>query len=184
MISEISTEDVPEIRRILAKYKLDNLNHAVLRSSSSACVAFPTCGLAMAESERMSSDIYLPVLIDKVEKISKENGLRNDSIVVQMTVFPNGCARPYVAEVAFVGKAPVSYSMLLGGGYYGQRLNKIHWETVSDPEIRAILKPMIKRYALERLEGEAGYITQTTSGKEWYDNMGGEGQYREAAAAA
>ncbi|KAG1758968.1 hypothetical protein EDD22DRAFT_168667 [Suillus occidentalis] len=187
MISEISTEDVPEIKRILAKYKLDNLNHAVLRLSSSACVAFPTCGLAMAESEH-----YLPVLIDKVEKISEENGLRNDSIVVRMTGFPNGCARPYVAEVAFVGKAPGSYSMLLGGGYYGQRLNKIHRETVSDPEIRAILKPIIKRYALERLEGEhfgdfvirAGYIAQTISGKEWYDNMGGEGQYREAAAAA
>jgi sulfite reductase (NADPH) hemoprotein beta-component len=82
--------------------------------------------------------------------------------------------------------------MLLGGGYYGQRLNKIYRETVSEPEILAILKPMIKRYALERLEGEhfgdfvirAGYISQTTSGKEWYDGSGGEGQYREAAAAA
>ncbi|KAG1804502.1 sulfite reductase subunit beta [Suillus subaureus] len=187
MISEISTEDVPEIKRILAKYKLDNLNYTGLRLSSSACVAFPTCGLAMAESER-----YLPVLIDKVEKICEENGLRNDSIVMRMTGCPNGCARPYVAEVAFVGKAPGSYSMLLGGGYYGQRLNKIYRETVSEPEILAILKPMIKRYALERIEGEhfgdfvirAGYIAPTTSGKEWYDNMGGEGQYREAAAAA
>ncbi|KAG2053697.1 sulfite reductase subunit beta [Suillus hirtellus] len=185
-VSEISTEDVPEIKRILAKYKLDNLNHTGLRLSSSACVAFPTCGLAMAESER-----YLPVLIDKVEKICEENGLRNDSIVMRMTGCPNGCARPYVAEVAFVGKAPGSYSMLLGGGYYGQRLNKIYRETVSEPEILAILKPMIKRYALERNEGEhfgdfvirAGYIALTTSGKEWYEGMGGEGQYREAAAA-
>lgn len=187
MVSEISTEDVPEIKRILAKYRLDNLNHTGLRLSSSACVAFPTCGLAMAESER-----YLPVLIDKVEKICEENGLRNDSIVMRMTGCPNGCARPYVAEVAFVGKAPGSYSMLLGGGYYGQRLNKIYRETVSEPEILAILKPMIKRYALERNEGEhfgdfvirAGYIAPTTSGKEWYEGMGGEGQYREATAAA
>ncbi|KAG1766311.1 hypothetical protein EDD22DRAFT_774162 [Suillus occidentalis] len=187
MISEISTEDVPEIRRILAKYKLDNLNRAVLWLSSSACAAFPTCGLAMAESEH-----YLPVLADKVEKIYEENGLRNNSIVVRMTGFPNGCVRPHVAEVAFVGKAPGSYSMLLGGGYYGQRLNKIHWETVSDPEICTILKPMIKQYALERLKGEhfgdfvirAGYIAQMTSGKEWYDSTGGEGQYREAAATA
>ncbi|KAG2070231.1 sulfite reductase subunit beta [Suillus decipiens] len=187
MVSEISTEDVPEIKRILAKYKLDNLNHTGLRLSSSACVAFPTCGLAMAESER-----YLPVLIDKVEKICEENGLRNDSIVMRMTGCPNGCARPYLAEVAFVGKAPGSYSMLLGGGYYGQRLNKIYRETVSEPEILAILKPMIKRYALECIDGEhfgdfvirAGYIAPTTSGKEWYDGMGGEGQYREAAATA
>jgi len=94
-------------------------------------------------------------------------------------------------EVAFVGKAPGSYSMLLGGGYYGQRLNKIYRETVSEPEILAILKPMIQRYALERLDGEhfgdfvirAGYISPTISGKEWYDGMGGEGRYREAAAA-
>ncbi|KAG2129062.1 uncharacterized protein EDB93DRAFT_1243476 [Suillus bovinus] len=144
MVSEISTEDVPEIKRILAKYKLDNLNHTGLRLSSSACVAFPTCGLAMAESER-----YLPLLIDKVEKICEENGLRNDSIVMRMT----GC------PTRFTGK------------------------TVSEPEILAILEPMIKRYALERNEGEhfgdfvirAGYISLTTSGKR---------VYREAAAAA
>lgn len=87
---------------------------------------------------------YLPILIDKVEKICEENGLRNDSIVMRMTGCPNGCARPYVAgkpadsgrpvallmyastEIAFVGKAPGTYSMLLGGGYHGQRLNKIY----------------------------------------------------------
>lgn len=69
---------------------------------------------------------YLPVLIGKVEAICEENGLRNDSIVMRMTGCPNGCARPYVAEVAFVGKAPGTYLMLLGGGYYGQRLNKIY----------------------------------------------------------
>lgn len=69
---------------------------------------------------------YLPILIDKVEKICEENGLRNDSIVMRMTGCPNGCARPYLAEVAFVGKAPGTYLMLLGGGYHGQRLNKIY----------------------------------------------------------
>jgi sulfite reductase (NADPH) hemoprotein beta-component len=109
-----------------------------------------------------------------------------------------------VSEVAFVGKAPGTYSMLLGGGYYGQRLNKIYrgqrhqslmkvyfsfpiLEAVTEPEILAILTPMIKRYALERTPGErfgdfvirAGYIAPTTSGKAWYDNMGGEGSHRE-----
>lgn len=183
IISDIATEDVPEIKRLLAQYRLDNLNYTGLRLSSSACVAFPTCGLAMAESER-----YLPILVNKVEKICEEYGLRNDSIVMRMTGCPNGCARPYIAEVAFVGKAPGSYLMLLGGGYYGQRLNKIYRESVSEPEILDILKPMIKRYALERQEGEhfgdfvirAGYIAPTTEGKNWYDRMGGEGQYREA----
>ena len=131
----------------------------------------------------------MPILVDKVEKICEENGLRNDSIVMRMTGCPNGCARPYLAEVAFVGKAPGTYLMLLGGGYHGQRLNKIYRESVTEPEILAILKPMIKRYALERLDGErfgdfvirAGYIAATTEGKEWYDRMGGEGEHRVAA---
>lgn len=138
----------------------------------------------------------------------EENGLRNDSITMRMTGCPNGCARPYIAEIAFVGKAPGSYLMLLGGGYHRQRLNKIYrgsyWfrhlffilyslthrscclENVTEPEILAILKPMIKRYALEREKGEhfgdfvirAGYIAATTSGKDWYVGMGGEGEHR------
>ncbi|KAJ3878931.1 hypothetical protein F5051DRAFT_218091 [Lentinula edodes] len=180
LISDIPTENLPQIKAILSKYKMDNLSHSGLRLSSSACVAFPTCGLAMAESER-----YLPLLVDKVEKICEENGLRNDAIVMRMTGCPNGCARPYVAEIAFIGKAPGTYLMLLGGGYYGQRLNKIYRETVTEPEILDILKPMIKRYALERNDNEhfgdwtirAGYIAATTSGKEWYDRMGGEEQF-------
>ena len=69
---------------------------------------------------------YLPILVGKIEKICEKNGLRNDSIVMRMTGCPNGCARPYVAEIAFVGKAPGAYSMLLGGGYHGERLNKIY----------------------------------------------------------
>jgi sulfite reductase (NADPH) hemoprotein beta-component len=184
VISGVPDEDLDLIKDLLARYNMDNLSHSGLRLSSSACVAFPTCGLAMAESER-----YLPLLINKVEKICEDAGLRNDSIVMRMTGCPNGCARPYIAEVAFVGKALGTYSMLLGGGYYGQRLNKIYRETVTEPEILAILEPMIKRYALERHEGErfgdwtirAGYIAPTVSGKLWYDRMGGEGQYREVA---
>ncbi|KAF9443663.1 thiamine diphosphate-binding protein [Macrolepiota fuliginosa MF-IS2] len=187
MISDIPPEDLDVIKNLLVKYQLDNLNYSGLRLSSSACVAFPTCGLAMAESER-----YLPLLIDKVEKLCEENGLRNDSIVMRMTGCPNGCARPYVAEVAFVGKAPGTYSMLLGGGYYGQRLNKIYRESVTEPEILAILRPMIERYAKERLPEErfgdftirAGYIAPTTEGKAWYDRMGGEGAYAESAVIA
>ncbi|KAL1943077.1 hypothetical protein VTO73DRAFT_4748 [Trametes versicolor] len=187
IVADVATEDLPTIKRILAQYKLDNVSQSGLRLSSSACVAFPTCGLAMAESER-----YLPILIDKVEKICEQNGLRNDSIVMRMTGCPNGCARPYLAEIAFVGKAPGTYAMLLGGGHYGQRLNKIYRESVTEPEILAILGPMIQRFARERHQGEhfgdfvirAGYIAPTTEGKLWYDRMGGEGQHREIAVAA
>jgi sulfite reductase (NADPH) hemoprotein beta-component len=97
---------------------------------------------------------YLPVLIDKVEAIMEEEGLRHDSITMRMTGCPNGCARPWAAEIAFVGKAPGSYLMLLGGGYHGQRLNKIYREAVGEEEIISILRPMIKEWALERLDGE------------------------------
>ncbi|KAG6842643.1 hypothetical protein H0H87_011403, partial [Tephrocybe sp. NHM501043] len=165
LVSDISDEQLPEIKRLLAKYQLDNLNYSGLRLSSLACVAFHTCGLAMAESE-----LYLPILIDKVEKICEKNGLRNDVIVVRMTGCPNGCGRPYVAEIAFVGKAPDTYAMR---PTHEQNLPCFS-ETVTEPEILAILEPMIKRYALEREPGErfggftirAGYISATTSGKE------------------
>ncbi|KAJ7576837.1 hypothetical protein C8J56DRAFT_1007302 [Mycena floridula] len=179
LVSDIASEDVAVIKALLAKYKLDNLAYSGLRLSSSACVAFPTCGfvdmVSLSFLDLTSFIQYLPLLIDKVEKICEENGLRNDSIVMRMTGCPNGCARPYVAEVAFVGKAPGTYLMLLGGGYYEPSKKRSQ-----SPEILAILGPMIKRYALERLEGErfgdftirAGYIAPTTSGIEWYDNMG------------
>lgn len=84
----------------------------------------------------------------------EEEGLRHDSITMRMTGCPNGCARPWAAEIAFVGKAPGSYLMLLGGGYHGQRLNKIYREAVGEEEIISILRPMIKEWALERLDGE------------------------------
>ena len=172
IIADVPPEEEKTIQALLDKYHLANVDFSALRLSSAACVAFPTCGLAMAESER-----YLPILIDKVEKIMEEEGLRNDSITMRMTGCPNGCARPWAAEVAFVGKAPNSYLMLLGGGYHGQRLNKIYREAVSEEEILQILQPMIKAYALERKDGEhfgdfvirKGYISATKSGKEFYD---------------
>lgn len=108
IIADVAPEDKEEVSRLLAKWGLDNISQSGLRLSSSACVAFPTCGLAMAESER-----YLPLLVDKVEKICEDEGLRSDSIVMRMTGCPNGCARPWNAEIAFVGKAPGSYLVSL-----------------------------------------------------------------------
>lgn len=116
IIADVAPEDEKTIQALLEKHHLDSVDFSGLRLSSAACVSLPTCGLAMAESER-----YLPLLIEKVEKIMEEEGLRNDSITMRMTGCPNGCARPWAAEIAFVGKAPGSYLMLLGGGYHGQR---------------------------------------------------------------
>lgn len=162
----------------MAKYKLDNTAFSGLRLSSSACVAFPTCGLAMAESER-----YLPVLISKLESTLEECGLARDSIVMRMTGCPNGCARPWLAEVAFVGKAFGAYNMYLGGGYHGQRLNKRYRSSIKEDEILDIMKGLLKRYSLERdTDGEtperfgdwcirAGVIKATTDGKNFHDGV-------------
>jgi sulfite reductase (NADPH) hemoprotein beta-component len=173
ILSDVATEDLPEMKRILAKWGLDNVDHSGLRLSSSACVAFPTCGLAMAESER-----YLPVLIDKVEKICEEAGVGHDALVMRMSGCPNGCSRPWAAEVSFVGKAPGSYMMCLGGSHLGTRLVKPYKESVTEPEILAILEPMIKQWAKERQDGErfgdwtvrAGLVKPTLSGKTFWDD--------------
>jgi len=175
IISDVATEDKPAIEKLMKEHNLDKFDFSGLRLSSSACVAFPTCGLAMAESER-----FLPGLIDRVEKIMEDQGLRHDSIVMRVTGCPNGCARPYAAEVAFVGKAPDSYLMLLGGGYKGDRLNKIYKEAVSEEEIVQILTPMIKSYAKNRMQGEpfgdysirAGWVKKTFKGLDWYEGSG------------
>ncbi|KAI9797441.1 MAG: hypothetical protein M1833_005481 [Piccolia ochrophora] len=177
ILSGVSDHDLPTIKDALAKYKLDNVQFSGLRLSSSACVAFPTCGLAMAESER-----YLPELISKLESTLEENGLRQDSIVMRMTGCPNGCARPWLAEVGFVGKAYGAYNMYLGGGYHGQRLNKLYRSSIKEAEILGIMKPLLKRYALERRDGERfgdfviriGMIKPTTEGKTFHDDVAEE----------
>jgi sulfite reductase (NADPH) hemoprotein beta-component len=174
ILANVADEDLPAMKELLKKWKLDNTNFSGMRLSSSACVAFPTCGLAMAESER-----YLPELISKLEGTLEESGLRQDSIVMRMTGCPNGCARPWLAEVAFVGKAYGAYNMYLGGGYHGQRLNKLYRSSIKEEEILEILQPMIKQYAKERNDGEhfgdfvirKGYINETTHGTNFHDNV-------------
>lgn len=174
LISNITDEMLPSIKEVMAKYKLDNTAFSGLRLSSAACVAFPTCGLAMAESER-----YLPQLITKLEAILEDYGLRHDSIVMRMTGCPNGCARPWLAEIACVGKAYGAYNLMLGGGHTGERLNKLYRSSLSEEQIIETLKPMFKRWSLERNDGEpfgdwvirAGIIAATREGKDFWDNI-------------
>ena len=102
VIANVSPEQKPKIEALLEQYQLkDTYETSGLRRSSMACVALPTCGLSLAESER-----YLPDLITELEEVIDEVGLRQDDIVIRMTGCPNGCARPYIAEIALVGRAP------------------------------------------------------------------------------
>ena len=174
LISDIEDKDLDAVKKVLKDYKLDNTELSGIRIASSSCVGLPTCGLAMAESER-----YLPVLIDQIEEVLEEFGLRHDSIVMRMTGCPNGCSRPWLAEIALIGKAPHTYNLMLGGGYYGQRLNKLYKASVKDDDVIDILKPLFKRWALEREEGEhfgdfvvrAGIIKPTLEGKYFHDDI-------------
>lgn len=174
VISGIKDEHIDEIKDVMRKHKLDNTDFSGLRLSSASCVGLPTCGLAMAESER-----YLPQLVTKLENILEEYGLRHDSVVMRMTGCPNGCARPWLAEVALIGKAPETYNMMLGGGFHGQRLNKLYRASIKEEEVISILKNLFKRWSLERNEGEhfgdfvirIGEIKPTTEGKFFHDDV-------------
>jgi len=122
---------------------------SVLRRASMACVALPTCGLALAEAER-----YLPDLISRLEGLLEEVGLGTQEVTIRMTGCPNGCARPYMAELAFVGKAPGRYQIWLGGNEASTRLNRLYRDMVKDPDIVNELRPLFARYVQGRLPEE------------------------------
>lgn len=173
IIGNVTSQKKRKIEELASRYGLtDGMHYSALRRSSMACVALPTCGLAMAESER-----YLPVLLEKIESILSETGLTEDSIVIRMTGCPNGCARPGLGEIAFIGKAPGKYNLYLGAGFSGDRLNKLYKENIDENEILGTLRPMIGRYAEERLKGEhfgdfvirAGYVKAVSSGTDFHE---------------
>ncbi|MCD1261819.1 assimilatory sulfite reductase (NADPH) hemoprotein subunit [Paenibacillus athensensis] len=172
IIGNVSTQKKKKIEELIKQYGLtDGLHYSALRRSSMACVALPTCGLAMAESER-----YLPELMDKIEPMLAEAGLSDEEIVIRMTGCPNGCARPMLAEISFIGKAPGKYNMYLGGGFAGNRLNKLYKENIGEAEILSSLQPIITQYAKERTPGEhfgdfvirAGYVKEVRCGQEFH----------------
>ncbi|MNJ51444.1 Sulfite reductase [NADPH] hemoprotein beta-component [compost metagenome] len=172
IIANVSSQKKKKIEGLIQEYGLtDGLHYSALRRNSMACVAFPTCGLAMAESER-----YLPSLLDKIEPMLEESGLQDDDIVIRMTGCPNGCARPMLGEIAFIGKAPGKYNLYLGGGFSGNRLNKLYKENIGEDEILDSLQPIIKQYAKDRQEGEhfgdyvirAGYVAEVTDGQNFH----------------
>jgi len=116
-----------------------------LRLNALACVALPTCGLAMAEAER-----YLPELLDKAEILLDKYGLRDAQIHLRISGCPNGCSRPYLGEIALVGKAPGRYNLMLGADHRGQRLNALHRENIDEAAILSELDALFERYANER----------------------------------
>lgn len=150
ILAHVADDDRPGIDALLQAHGVKTADQAsVLHAASMACPALPTCGLALAESERM-----LPGLIDRIEKLAAENGVAGEEIVIRSTGCPNGCARPYMAEIAFVGKAPGRYQLWLGGNAAGTRLNRVFKETVREDDVEAELRPLLIRWREERHVGE------------------------------
>jgi sulfite reductase (NADPH) hemoprotein beta-component len=176
IIASVRPRHKATVNKLLQQYGLTS-DFSGLRLNAMACVALPTCGLALAESER-----YLPDLVSALEEVIEAAGLRDDEIVIRMTGCPNGCARPYLAEIGLVGRAPGRYNLYLGAAFDGSRLNKLYGKDLNHDEIVGALSPLISAYAKERTDGERfgdfvirkGHVAATTSGADFHANLAPE----------
>jgi sulfite reductase (NADPH) hemoprotein beta-component len=149
-IANVAPAERAFIDALVVRYGLNRHERATpVARDALACVALPTCALAMAEAER-----YLPRLVRLVDERLAAQGLAGAPLVLRITGCPNGCARPYLAEVALVGKAPGRYNLYLGGDGRGQRLNRLYLENIDEPALVAALDAAFARYAAERTAGE------------------------------
>lgn len=136
------------IEALLRAHGIDTQASALERNAM-ACVALPTCGLAMAESER-----YLPALVARLEELARETGIADVPITIRMSGCPNGCSRPFLAEIGLVGKAPGKYNLYIAGSPRGERLNVLYRENIGEAHILNALRPLFERFGKERTEGE------------------------------
>jgi sulfite reductase (NADPH) hemoprotein beta-component len=150
IIANVPASECMNIDKLVADHGLGKaLFTSPVRRDALACVALPTCGLAMAEAER-----YLPGFVDRVDELLAKHGLRSIPLTVRITGCPNGCARPYLAEIALIGRAPGRYTLRLGADAVGSRLNVLYRDNIDEPSIVSALDELIGRYAAERQTDE------------------------------
>ena len=152
IISDVTDNDKPVIDEILARFKIIEHTEAAshLRKNAIACVALPTCPLALAEGQR-----YMPSLISKIEPLIEKYQLNNEGIIMRMTGCPNGCARPYAAEIGFVGTAPGHYNLHIGGDNEGERLNKLYKENLDEAAIINEVDNLLEAFKTGRNDKES-----------------------------
>ncbi len=152
IISDIAEKDKSAINEILKRFKIIEHTEAasIIRKNAMACVALPTCPLALAEAQR-----YMPSLISKIEPLLEKHQLQNESIIMRMTGCPNGCARPYATEIGLVGTAPGRYNLHIGGDNVGQRLNQLFMESLDESQILVELDSLFASFKEKRKTKES-----------------------------
>mmetsp|Transcript_40279 Transcript_40279/g.112911 ORF Transcript_40279/g.112911 Transcript_40279/m.112911 type:complete len:949 (+) Transcript_40279:100-2946(+) len=174
LITDVPAAKKAAVQKLLDEYKIphnDETTVSGLRRNMISCVALPTCPLAFAEAER-----YLPTLVGRLEAVVERVGLRDRDISIRMTGCPNSCGRPSMAEIGFIGKAPGTYNMYLGGAFDGSRLATLYKESVTEDQIVALLTPIFGAYAKERAKGETfgdfiirkGIVKAMHAGRLWW----------------
>jgi len=151
ILSDIRSEDKEIVQAILDRYNITGHTEkaTVVRKNSMACVALNTCPLALAEAQR-----YLPHLLSKIEVLLDKHSISDEDIIIRMTGCPNGCARPYLAEIGFVGVSLGRYNLHLGADHEGERLNKIYKENLDEPAILSELDNLFAAYSKEKNPAE------------------------------
>ncbi len=160
ILAGIEPSEKPAVERLLAQHGIttvDRIPHALRHSM--ACPALPTCGLAVAEAERA-----LPGLIRRISALLDELGLAGERISFRMSGCPNGCSRPYLGDVGFVGTTLGKYDVMLGGDFNGTRLNRVYAPNVPLAEIPELLRPLLAEFRRDRLTAE-GF-------GDWVDRVG------------
>ncbi|MGR5391915.1 assimilatory sulfite reductase (NADPH) hemoprotein subunit [Vibrio crassostreae] len=150
IVAGVPQSQKAKIEKLARQYGLMDDAVSEQRKNSMACVAFPTCPLAMAEAER-----FLPEFVTDVEGILKKHGLaEDDNIILRITGCPNGCGRAMLAELGLVGKAPGRYNMHLGGNKAGTRIPKMYKENITSAQILEEIDSLVGRWATERQDNE------------------------------
>ncbi|MEM7061795.1 MAG: sulfite reductase, ferredoxin dependent [Cyanobacteria bacterium P01_B01_bin.77] len=151
LLTEIEPTDKAEIDRILRSNGIDSEDQInLLHRYAMACPALPTCGLAVTESERA-----IPSILDRIQVLLNKLGLKKEHFVIRMTGCPNGCARPYMAELGFVGSAPKSYQLWLGGSPNQIRLAQPYMQKMNIDDLEATLEPMLAFFKKDRQPSES-----------------------------
>ncbi len=174
IIANVPAAKRASIEALVDEYGLTK-GAGALRRNSIACVAMPTCGLALAESER-----FLPGLMDDLEASLSKHGLQDEEITIRSTGCPNGCARPFLAEIGLVGRGPERYHLYLGAAFDGSRLSKLYREDASPSEVVSTLDPLFAEFAQAKQAGEhfgdylirAGHVAKTTNGPDFHERTG------------